>query len=102
MLFATVNVPISDWWGGSHTAKRADTFYNVQNTQLVPRYIFKYENRLSDSELSKDVASSIDDYSYKEFIPEIMPFVSESDIKLLEEFQVEDNPILVKFKTKEF
>lgn len=169
--------PSERFFGQSNEAPwyvRADTVYNVQNTQLVPRYIFKYENRLSDSELEKDVASlseitgyipgryrdngitqtlnistltgkvnkyivrdkksghyfalnfnwseedrfppfylqatpcgsdwavSIDDYSYQEYIPEIMPFVSESDKKLLEEFQVEDNPIIVKFKTKEF
>ena len=169
--------PSERFFGQSNEAPwyvRADTVYNVQNTQLVPRYIFKFENRLDDSELEKDVASlseitgyipgryrdngttqtlnistiigkvnnyvvrdkksghyfvlnfngseedrfppfylqatpcgsdwavSINDYSYQEYIPEIMPFVSESDKKLLEEFQVEDNPIIVKFKTKEF
>ena len=168
--------PSERFFGQSNEAPwyvRADTVYNVQNTQLVPRYIFKFENRLNDSELGNNVkpseitglipgryrdngttqtlnistiigkvnnyvvrdkksghyfvlnfngseedrfppfylqatpcgsdwAVSINDYSYQEYIPEIMPFVSESDKKLLEEFQVEDNPIIVKFKTKEF
>ena len=57
---------------------------------------------LRSTPCGNDWAVAIDDYSYQEFIPEIMPFLSDSDKKLLEEFQVEDNPIIVKFKTKEF
>lgn len=35
MLFATVNVPISDWWGGSHAAKRADIEREKAQDQLT-------------------------------------------------------------------
>lgn len=169
--------PSARYFGQSDEApwySRADTVYSIQNTKLVPRYVFKFNNRLKESDMEKeglklsevpgfiagryrdngttqtfdistiigneskyvvrdkksghyfvipytysqekkyapfylqatpcgsDWAVSINDYSYQEYIPEIMPFVSESDKKLLEEFQVEDNPIIVKFKTKEF
>lgn len=169
--------PSARYFGQSDEApwySRADTVYSIQNTKLVPRYVFKFNNRLKESDMEKeglklsevpgfiagryrdngttqtfdistiigneskyvvrdkksghyfvipytysqekkyapfylrstpcgsDWAVSIDDYSYQEYIPEIMPFVSESDKKLLEEFQVEDNPIIVIFKTKEF
>lgn|GEM_PF-2688650 len=169
--------PSARYFGQSDEApwySRADTVYSIQNTKLVPRYVFKFDNRLKESDMEKeglklsevpgfiagryrdngttqtfdistiigneskyvvrdkksghyfvipytysqekkyapfylrstpcgnDWAVTIDDYSYQEFIPEIMPFLSDSDKKLLEEFQVEDNPIIVKFKTKEF
>ena len=153
---------------------RADTVYLLNNTQLVPRYYFKFKERFDESQLAsnnvssndvtgylpgsyrdngitqtfeiaslnfknrkyvvrdkksghyfvvqlqstdgdkypcfyldaqpfgKDLAVHIDDWTYNEFIPELLPLVSESDKKLLEEFQVEDNPIIVIFKTKEF
>ena len=153
---------------------RADTVYFVQNTQLVPKYYFKFEDHFADAQLEnnnvpaddftgylpgkyrdngitqtfeiatlnyknrkyvvrdkksghyfvtskqsskedkypsfyleaqpfgKDLAVAIDDWNYNEFIPEILPFVNESDKKILEEFQVEDNPIIAIIKTKEF
>ena len=34
MLFATVSVPISDWWGGSHAIKRKQIAYQQAQEQL--------------------------------------------------------------------
>ena len=35
MIFATVSVPISDWWGGSHTIKRRKIEYQQAQEQLA-------------------------------------------------------------------
>lgn len=35
MLFATVSVPISDWWGGSHAIKRKKIAYQQAQDQLT-------------------------------------------------------------------
>ena len=35
MVFATVSVPISDWWGGSHTIKRRKIEYQQAQEQLA-------------------------------------------------------------------
>jgi len=35
MLFATVSVPISDWWGGSHAIKRKKIAYQQAQEQLT-------------------------------------------------------------------
>jgi Outer membrane protein len=35
MIFATVSVPISDWWGGSHTIKRKKIEHQKAQEQLV-------------------------------------------------------------------
>ena len=35
MLFATVSVPISDWWGGSHAIKRKKIAYQQAQDQLA-------------------------------------------------------------------
>ena len=35
MLFATVNIPISDWWGGSHAIKRKKIEYQKAQEQLT-------------------------------------------------------------------
>ena len=35
MIFATVNVPISDWWGGSHAVKRKKIAYQQAQDQLA-------------------------------------------------------------------
>ena len=35
MIFATVSVPISDWWGGSHNIKRRKIEYQQAQEQLV-------------------------------------------------------------------
>ena len=35
MLFATVSVPISDWWGGSHAIKRKKIAYQQAQEQLA-------------------------------------------------------------------
>ena len=35
MLFATVSVPISDWWGGSHNMKRKEIEYRKAQEQLA-------------------------------------------------------------------
>lgn len=35
MLFATVSVPISDWWGGSHAIKRKKIVYQQAQDQLA-------------------------------------------------------------------
>lgn len=35
MLFATVNVPITDWWGGSHAIKRRKIEYQKAEEQFI-------------------------------------------------------------------
>jgi outer membrane protein TolC len=35
MIFATVSVPISDWWGGSHAIKRREIAYQQAQEQLA-------------------------------------------------------------------
>ena len=35
MFFATVSVPISDWWGGSHAIKRREIAYQQAQEQLA-------------------------------------------------------------------
>ena len=35
MVFATVNVPVSDWWGGAHAVRRKKTEYQKAQEQLT-------------------------------------------------------------------
>ncbi len=37
MLFATVSIPISDWWGGSHAIKRKKIAYQQAQEQLTDK-----------------------------------------------------------------
>lgn len=35
MIFATLSIPISDWWGGSHNIKKHKAQINIAETQLI-------------------------------------------------------------------
>ncbi len=35
LLYATISIPISDWWGGSHNIKKHKTQINISETQLI-------------------------------------------------------------------
>ena len=43
MLFATVSVPISDWWGGSHAIKRKKIAYQQAQDQLADNAQLLYQ-----------------------------------------------------------
>ena len=55
MIFATVNIPISDWWGGSHAIKRKKIEYEkavdqlADNTELLRIRLLNTRNSVSEA-----------------------------------------------------
>ena len=62
MLFATVSVPISDWWGGSHAIKRKKIAYQqaqdqlADNAQLLTIRMQNAWNSVVEARLQLDIA----------------------------------------------
>ena len=62
MVFATVSVPISDWWGGSHAIKRKKISQQqaeeqlVDNSQLLKIRMQNAWNNVEESRLQLEIA----------------------------------------------
>ena len=62
MLFATVSIPISDWWGGSHAVKRRKLEHQKaleelsDNAQLLSIRMQKAANDVSEARQQLDIA----------------------------------------------
>ena len=62
MIFATVSVPISDWWGGSHAIKRKKIEHEkaqeqlADNSQLLMIRMQKAQNDVEEARQQLDIA----------------------------------------------